>query len=106
MPVLPLVASMTVWPGLSCPLGLFDHAERQTIFDRAERIECLDLGIEIDAVRREPVDLDDRSIADGFQDVLKFGHVSLLQMRSLCCSEASGIAARAPAGPGRSYKPR
>ena len=45
MPVLPLVASITVCPGLSAPVRLrvFDDAERETILDRAEWIEGLDL---------------------------------------------------------------
>ena len=56
MPVLPLVASITVWPGLErAPLlRVFDHAERESILDRAEWIERFDLHVEIDVRRGEP----------------------------------------------------
>ena len=55
MPVLPLVASMTVWPGFSSSgsLSFLDDAERQAILDGAERIERLDLDVKIH-VRRAP----------------------------------------------------
>ena len=39
MPVLPLVASTTVWPGLqrAAALGLLDDVERQPVLDRGGR---------------------------------------------------------------------
>ena len=76
MPVLPLVASMTVCPGLSSPdlFRVLDDAERETILDRAERIERFDFDEEVDALRRELVDADDRCMADGLENVGKFCH--------------------------------
>jgi len=41
------------WFELAGALGLLDDAERQTILDRAERIESFDLDVEIDVRRRE-----------------------------------------------------
>ena len=52
--------------------GRLDHAERQAVLHRAKRIEGLDLHKEIDARRRQPVDPDDRRVADGFEDTLVF----------------------------------
>ena len=66
-------------PGLELA-GLFrglDDAERQAILDRAERIEGLDLDEQVDAFRRQLVDLDHRRVADGFKNVCEFGHYSL-----------------------------
>ncbi len=55
MPVLPLVASMTVCPGpIAGALGVLDHAKRQTILDRTERIECLNLDDQVDPGGRQP----------------------------------------------------
>ncbi len=47
MPVLPEVASTTVWPGFEFAglLGRLDDAERQTVLHRAERVEGLDLDV-------------------------------------------------------------
>ncbi len=76
MPVLPEVASITVWPGFSAPdfSRRFDDAERQAIFHRAERIEGFDLDEEIDALRRELVDPDHRRAADGAENTVELGH--------------------------------
>ena len=51
--MLPLVASMTVWPGRSAPraLRVLDDAEREPVLDRAHRVERLDLDVDVD-VRR------------------------------------------------------
>ena len=48
--MLPLVASMTVWPGFSSPvrLGVLDDAEGEAVLDGAERVEGLDLDVEVD----------------------------------------------------------
>ena len=56
-------------------LGILDHAERQAILDRAERIEGFDLDVEVDALGRELGDLDHRRVADGLEDVGEFCHV-------------------------------
>ena len=66
MPVLPLVASITVWPGFerAAALGVLDDAEREPVLDRAHRIERLDLDVELDVRRRELVDAHDRRAAD------------------------------------------
>ena len=76
--MLPLVASMTVWPGLSSPglLRRLDHAERQSVLDRAQRVERLDFHIEVDAVRSEAVDPDDRRVSDCLQNALKSRHAN------------------------------
>ena len=78
MPVLPLVASITVWPGFSSAvaLGGLDDAERQPVLDRAERVERLELGEELDAFRREPREAHDRRVADRLEDgVIDPGHL-------------------------------
>ena len=55
-----------------------DDAERQAVLDRAERIECLDLDVEVDPRRREPVDPHDRRVADRFENALiSVAHLSL-----------------------------
>ena len=66
-------------PGFQLPrlLGGLDDAEREAILDRAQRIERLDLGEQIAARRRQPVDPDHRRIADRPEDVLEFCHVVL-----------------------------
>ena len=48
MPVLPDVASTTVWPGfrvLVAP-GIFDDAEREAILDGGERVERFALDVD------------------------------------------------------------
>ena len=55
MPVLPEVASTTVWPRLELA-GFFrrlDDAEREPVLDRAERVEGLALDVEVDALGRQ-----------------------------------------------------
>ena len=47
--------------GLLCGL---DHAQRQPVLDGAERIERLDLHIEVDPVRREAIDPYDGRMSD------------------------------------------
>ena len=63
-------------PGLELAgfLRRLDDAERQAVLDRAERIEGLDLDVEVDAFRRQLVDLDHRRVADGSENVVEFGH--------------------------------
>ena len=74
MPVLPLVASTTVWPGLSGPstFGVLDDAEGEAILHRSERVERLDLDVEVDARGSELGDFDDGGIADRLEDVREF----------------------------------
>ena len=94
MPVLPLVASITVWPGFSVPVafGRLDHPERQPVLDRAHRVERLELGVELDAGRRQPVQPHHRRAADGREDAVVQGH-------GLSSAERSGILPAAkPAG--------
>ena len=71
--MLPLVASITVWPGCSVPrpLGVLDDAERKPVLDRAHRVEGLDLDVQIDVRRRELVDPHDRRVADRAEDVVE-----------------------------------
>jgi hypothetical protein len=54
-------------------LGRLDHAQRKPVLDRAQRIEGLDLDVEVHVRRREPVDLDDRRVADSPEDALELG---------------------------------
>ena len=72
MPVLPLVASTTVWPGLqrAVALGGLDDVERQPVLDRGGRVEELALDVEVDVRRRQPVDPHHRRVADGVDDAL------------------------------------
>src|ERR1700722_8752733 len=62
------------WLELSGLLRRLDHPQRQSVLDGAERIERLDLHIEIDPVRGEAVDPDDRRMSDRLQYVLKSRH--------------------------------
>jgi hypothetical protein len=55
---------------LAGAFGGLDHAEGQTILDRPQWVEGLDLDEEVDALRRQPVDSDDRSAAYRLEDVL------------------------------------
>ena len=61
-------------PGLELArlLGRLDHAQRQPILDRAQRIERLDLDEQVHARRRQPVDPHDGRVADRLQDTLEF----------------------------------
>src|ERR1700719_1025879 len=52
-------------------LGCFDDAECKPILDRAQGVEGLDLDIEICVWWRQPVYLDNRSIAHRFKNVFK-----------------------------------
>ena len=74
--MLPLVASMTVWPGLSAPraLGVLDDGARHAVLDRAHRVEGLELDVDVDARRRELVEAHHRRVADGVEDVVVTGH--------------------------------
>ena len=76
MPVLPLVASMTVWPGFSSPrlLGALDDGARHAVLDRAHRIERLDLDVDVHARRRELAEPHERRVADRLEDVVVAGH--------------------------------
>src|SRR5438270_120730 len=51
-------------------LGRLDDPERQPVFDRAQRVERLDLDVKIDARRRDVIDANDRRVADGFENAL------------------------------------
>ena len=74
MPVFPLVASITVWPGLSSPdfsaASITPSANRS--FTEPSGIEGFNLDEEIDALRPQPIDPHDRRIADRFDDTLIF----------------------------------
>src|SRR5438045_1314227 len=50
---------------------LFENTERQAILDGPERIERLDLDVEVCVRRRQPVDLHDWRVSDCFEDILK-----------------------------------
>ena len=78
MPVLPLVASITVWPGFSAPLafGRLDDAQGQPVLDRAHRIEGLELDEELDALAARACDLDDRRVADRLKDIVEASSTS------------------------------
>ena len=54
---------------LAGALGIFDHTKGEAVFDGAERVEGLDLDVEIDVGRGELVDANDGGVADGFKDV-------------------------------------
>jgi hypothetical protein len=56
-------------------LGVLDDAQREPVLDRAEWIEGFDLHVEVDALRREPADSHDGSVADRFEDAGEFCHV-------------------------------
>jgi hypothetical protein len=62
-------------------LRRLDDAERQAVLDRAERIEGLDLDVEVDAGRGEAVDAHHRRAPDGLEDALEFRHLADLPDR-------------------------
>src|SRR5207248_11220384 len=45
-----------------------DNPERQPVLDRAQRVERLDLDVEIDVRRRQIVDSHHRRVADGLEN--------------------------------------
>ena len=53
-------------------LGRLDHAERQPVFHRSERIERLDLDEQVHIRRRQFVDPDDGRVAHGSENVVEF----------------------------------
>ena len=53
-----------------------DHAERQTVLDRAQRVEGLDFHVEIHPLRGEAVDPHDRRVSDRLQYALKSRHAN------------------------------
>ena len=55
-------------------LGGLDHTQRQSVFNRAQWVEGLDLDEQVDTGWRQPVDPHHGCISDGLQDVLKFCH--------------------------------
>ena len=77
MPVLPLVGSTTVWPGLSspdCSAASIDR-ESQTVLDRAQRVEGLDFHVQVEHTPGgEAVDPHDRRVSNRPQYVLKSRH--------------------------------
>ena len=58
-------------------LRSLDNTERQTVLDRSEGIEGLDLYEEVDVFRRDPVDPHNRRTADRFENIREFSHHSL-----------------------------
>jgi len=55
---------------LTCHLCRLDDAKRQAILDRAQRVESLDLDVEVDAFRSQPIDPDHRRIAHRLTDIV------------------------------------
>ena len=116
MPVLPLVASMTVCPGFSLPgpLRVLDHPKRQPVLDRAQRVEGLDLDEQIHVRRGELPDPDYRRIPNRLEDVREFashvvpfisGRAGLTRPKSLTPASLPALAPR-PADPKSAAKRR
>jgi hypothetical protein len=57
---------------LAAALGILDDAQRQPVLDRTQRVERLDLHVEIDAGRRHVVDSHDRRTPDRLDDAFEF----------------------------------
>src|ERR1700733_1836986 len=55
-------------------LRRLDNAKRQPVLDRAQWVEGLDFHIEVDPIRGEAVDADNRRVCNGFQNALKSRH--------------------------------
>jgi hypothetical protein len=55
-------------------LGALDDRERHAILHGGHRIEGLDLHIEVDPLRRESLEPDQRRVADGAQDAAVLRH--------------------------------
>ena len=89
IPVFPLVASMTVWPGLSSPdfSAASMTPESQSVLHRTKRIEGFNLDEEVDALRRQTIDPHHRRIADRFDNALVFPPHAVLQLRVALCQE-------------------
>ena len=76
---------------LAGALCFFNHTQSETILDRAQRIERLDLDIEVYIRRCETVDLDHRRIADRFRNACKLAHSSTSECTQLYRREATGL---------------
>ena len=78
--MLPLVASMTVWPGFSAPLRSASSMTARAMRSLTEPIGLKDstLTYTLTPGGRELVELHQRRIADRFENVLVAGHVFLL----------------------------
>jgi hypothetical protein len=55
-------------------LCVFDHAERETILDRAKGIESFHLDVKIDSIGRETIDPDSGRVSNGTEDVWMSSH--------------------------------
>ena len=77
MPVLPLDGSRMVWPGLQATalLGVLDHRLGDAVLDRAERVLAFELGDDAHVgIRRQPADVDHRSVADHVEHIFERNH--------------------------------
>ena len=86
MPVLPLVASMTVWPGLSSPdfsAASITPSARRSLTEPSG-LKASILTKRLTPRRSQPVDADNRRIADRLQDALELTHrrFSFLRVRT------------------------
>ena len=52
-------------------LGVLDDPQRQAVLDRAQRVERLDLDVEVDPGRGQSIDAYDRRVPDRIQDALE-----------------------------------
>jgi hypothetical protein len=72
---------------LSGFFGRLDHAERQAVLHRAERVEGFNLDKKIDALRRQTIDPYYRRIADGLDDALEFPAHDVFPSHCVACDE-------------------
>ena len=95
---------------LARALRVFNHAQRQPVLHRSQRVECFDLDVEVHALGREPIDLYDRRVANRLQNVrVLVTHVDLRQAAILqACveTEVNNFADGCPRQAGSTKQPR
>ena len=75
----------------SVALGGVDHAEADAILDRATRIVAFELEEQLAAAGVEALGLDDRGIADQFEDALVDRHADSAQVRIVAGMITQGV---------------
>src|SRR3546814_7934021 len=64
-------------------LGILDDAEGEAVLHRAHRVEGLELGVEVDALRRQLADAHRGRAADGAQNAFKRSEEHTSELQSL-----------------------
>ena len=76
---------------LAVLLGLLDHRKTDAILDRATRIVAFELEEQLAAAGVEALGLDDRRVADQFEDALVDRHADSAQVRIVAGMITQGV---------------